>query len=227
MRRRNFLRIGTVAGALGLAGCIGGGGGGSNPPPRRAEVYDTIATSDGDIVVELTGDPRVESRADEASLALSVGLPVGRAAAQKGGRGSGATGRGSGGWAGAPKRGGRAIYHGHDDDDDWREDHRDEISWYGAAISAVGIGYMGTREQYSDDPPPAGPLAEWDQRWTDVQADQQLSMDVGRPGWYRVGTNLTHESADQNFGWESVDFRVDPAGEGYEVENPWQVAPRL
>ena len=226
MRRRRFLRAGTAIGTLGLAGCFGfgGGGGGSNPPPRKAEVYDTITTTDGDIVVELMADPRVESR---TAAQNSLALPVGRAAAQKGGRGSGATGRGSGGWGGAPKRGGRAIYHGDDDDDDWREDRRDEISWYGAAISVVGLGYMGTKSQYSDDPPPAGPLSEWDQRWTDAQADQRLSMDVGRPGWYRVGTRLTHENGDQNFGWESVDFRVDPAGDGYDVENPWQVSPRL
>ncbi|MDS0259304.1 hypothetical protein NDI56_07855 [Haloarcula sp. S1CR25-12] len=231
MRRRRFLRVGTAAGTLGLAGCFGLGGGNSSPPPRKAEVYDSISTNDGAIVVNLTADPTVESRADvDASLALSLGLPVGRAAAAKGGgRGQGATGRGSGGWSSAPHRGGRAIHHGHEDDDDWREEHENEISRYDAAIAVVALGYMGSQEEFSDDPPPAGPLDEsqWDERWTDPEPDQQLSMPVEQPGWYRVGSKLRSENGNQGFGWESVDFRVDQSGDGYEVENPWQVSPRL
>ena len=161
---------------------------------------------------------------------LSVGFapPIGVAAAQKGGRGAGATGRGAGEYSSAPHNShGRAVYHGHRDDDDWREDHEDEITEYDATIQTVAIGYMGTTDEYSDDPPPVGPLDEWDQRWDDPETGTTLTMDVGEEGWYRVGAELTSANGSHDFGWESVDFEIDGSEGSYEVENPWQVSPRL
>lgn len=231
MRRRRFIRAASALGTLGFAGCFGFGGGSNNPPPRQAEVYQDISASDGEVTVALVPDPEVESRADiDASGVLTLGFapPVGVAAAQKGGRGAGATGRGAGEYSNAPHNShGRAVYHGHRDDDEWREDHADEIREYDAAVRTVAIGYMGTNEEYSDDPPPVGPLDEWDQRWDDPQPDSTLSMSVAEEGWYRVGANLASESGSHDFGWESVDFEVDESGGSYEVENPWQVSPRL
>ena len=231
MRRRRVLQAASALGTLGLAGCFGFGGGSSNPPPRQAEVYEQISANDGEVTVALEDDPEVESRAEiDGGAALSLGFapPIGVAAAQKGGRGAGATGRGTGAYSGAPHNShGRAIHHGRDDDDEWREDHADEIEEYDAAIQTVAIGYMGTTDEYSDDPPPVGPLDEWDQRWDDPEPDSTLSMSVDDEGWYRVGAELTSESGSHDFGWESVDFEVDESGGSYEVENPWQVSPRL
>jgi len=194
-------------------------------------VYEDIEASSGNIVVETEPNPWVKSREDvSASLALQVGLPVGRAAAAKGGgRGKGATGRGSGGWSDAPHyRKGRAVYHGHEEDDDWREEHEDEIEKYDATLATAGIVYLGTEDEYSDDPPPVGrPDQGWDQTWDDPSPDQQLSVTVEEVGWYRVGTKLEAEDGDHNFGWESVDFEVEESDDGFTVDNRWQVSPRI
>jgi hypothetical protein len=229
MRRRRFLQVGIAAGVAGLAGCTSFGGGGNRPPPRKSAVFQTITVNEGTLAVELESDPWVNSRAEvDASTALSVAPPIGVAAGDKGGsRGVGATGRGSGGWISAPKRRGYAVYHGYDDDD-WREDNRDEVRQYDAVPVTVGLGYLGTAAAYSEDPPEVGRLEQgWDQTWSDPEAGQQLTMSLEQPGWYRIGTELQSENGDHNFGWESVDFEVDQEGEGYDVENPWKISPRV
>lgn len=229
MQRRSFIRAGVLglAGIGTLAGCSGSS---SANPPRQSEVFNQVQVSSGTIEVPLVADPIVESRADvEASLNVGASvLPiVGVANAQKGGgRGSGATGRGTGGYSTAPHgRHGRAIYHGHDDDDDWREDHRDEIETYRASHQRVGLAYLGSDDQYSDDPPEPGPV-DWDQTWSDPE-EQTVTYENVQQGWYRVGSKLQAEQGSHDFGWEAVDFEVDEESSGYEIENPWKVSPRL
>jgi len=228
MDRRSFVR----ASALGLVGIgsLAGCSGSSPNPPRQSEVFDELQISSGTLQIPLVSDPRVESRAD-VSASLNVApsaLPiVGSARAQKGGgRGGGATGRGSGGYRSAPHGAhGRAIYHGHDDDDEWRREHDDEIRTYQAAVAAVGIAHLGTADEYSNDPPEPGPV-DWDNQWEDPE-QQTLTYGEVRPGWYRVGSKLEAEQGSHDFGWEAVDFEVDEDGSSYDVENPWKVSPRL
>jgi len=166
----------------------------------------------------------------EASLRLDPASSfalVGSARAQKGrSGGSGATGRGSGGYRSAPHgRHGRALYHGDDDDDEWREDHRDEIEEYRATHQRVGVASLGSDSQYSDDPPEPGPV-DWDETWSEPESETLTYGDV-QPGWYRVGSQLQAENGSHDFGWESVDFQVAESESGYEIENPWKVSPRL
>lgn len=227
MDRRSYLKHFAATATVVMAGCSGG----SSPPPRDANVYERVAAADGDIVVDLSAQPSVESRASlssSQSLDAAVALPVGRAAAAKGGgRGSGATGRGSGGWSSAPKNSnGRAIYHGHSDDDEWREEHDDEIRRYRAVPAVVGAAYLGPESEYSDDPPEPGPV-EWDVRRTDPAAGETVEVPIQRPGWYRVGTRLEAAEADHDFGWESIDFRARQTSDSYELTEKWQVPPRL
>jgi hypothetical protein len=212
-----------------LAGCLGG----SPNPPRQSEVFNELSVSSGTLRIPLVSTPTVESRADvEASLgdldadASSLSI-VGSARAAKGsGRGSGATGRGSGGYSSAPHgRHGRAIYHGHDDDDDWREEHRDEIERYQATHQKVGLAYLGSDAQYSDDPPEPGPV-DWDETWTSPKKDT-LTFENLQQGWYRVGSKLVAKQGSHEFGWEAVDFEVDRESSSYDIENPWKVSPRL
>ncbi|WP_018258539.1 hypothetical protein [Halomicrobium katesii] len=228
MRRRSFVRASVfgLAGVGSLAGCSGS----TSTPPRESDVFDELRVSSGTLEVPLVEEPVVESRADvEASLDIAAsGLSiVGTARGQKGGgRGGGATGRGTGGYVTAPHgHHGRAIYHGDDDDDEWRDDHRDEIEQYQAAHQRVGLAYLGSDDQYSDDPPGPGPV-DWDETWSDP-GKQTLTYENVRPGWFRAGSKLEAERGTHDFGWEAIDFEVTEEGGGYQIENPWKVSPRL
>jgi hypothetical protein len=224
MRRRRLLRTGVGTGlAAGLSGCLGiFGGGGSSPPPRVSEVFEDVSLQGDGVAIQLENEVTVESRAD-VSASLAAGLsPVGVAAAQKGG-GGGRGGRGAGGYAGAPRNpNGHAAHRA--DDDDWREDHEDEIERYRASIATLGVGYVGTDDQYEDDPPGPGPLSDWDRTMTEGSfAGETISVDVGREGWYRVGTELVAADGSHAFGWEALDFELDAT----EVDKTWKVSPRL
>lgn len=211
----------------GIAGCLG-----STPPaPRRSTVFEDVSARDGTIAVSLESDPWVESRKDLGSsgdVAASGGLlPVGRAEAAKGGGGggTGAVGRGSSTkWSSAPSHNGHAVYHGRRDDD-WREENSEEISRYDARIKNVGIAYIGGPGD-DEDNLPGVKKPDWDQTWT-VSAGESVTLDSVRPGWYRVGSQLQAEEYDQSFNWEYLDFEVEKEGDGFEVEEPWKVSPRL
>lgn len=236
MHRRQFLQssAGLVA-AASLAGCSGGGD--TPPPPRKAKVFDDVSIQDKTVTVQLVQQPQVESRKDvgsSGSLApLLSGLsPVGVASAQKGGRG--AVGRGTGGYSSAPKgRHGWALWYGHRDDDDWREEHRDEIEMYPADVSEMGLAYLGTEDQYEDDPPGPGPVP-WDKTWEDPKEGTEATASLGeispgstpREGWYRVGVRLAHEDGAADFGWQGADIEVDREG-SWIVDKAWHVRPRV
>lgn len=244
MYRRELLRtVGGVCATVSLAGCIGGFlGGGSNPPPQRFEAFEDVTVDDGTLQARLEPEPAAETRAKVSAPPASPSLgggeavlpdvadavgsvsPVGVASAQKGGgRGGGATGRGTGGYRGAPRgNNGHAIYHGDDDDDDWRENHDDEIGYYRAAIDRVGIARLGVRG--GDDLPGPGPV-NWDRTIDDVSGGDTVTYDVSR-GWYRLGSRLVAVDDDHEFGWMSLDVEVEP-GSNSTIEESWKVAPRL
>jgi hypothetical protein len=231
MRRRTFLHGAAAGGLAALAGCSVLGG--STSPPRRSDAVDTIRMQDGALQIDLADQPYVESRQDadapvvQRRLDLSALSPVGRAAAKGkgGGGGKGATGRGSGGYSSAPRtHRGRAKYHGGAYGDDWREDHEDEVRRYRAAITAVGVAYLGSQLEFQDDKPGAGPVP-WDDRVR--TPDDTLSYDVGRPGWYRVGSHMEARGGNTDFGWEAVDVQVQDEGSSMAIEEKWKVSPRL
>ncbi|MCU4799276.1 hypothetical protein OB920_02685 [Halobacteria archaeon HArc-gm2] len=231
--------------ALGfLAGCSSGQ---QQSPPRQSKVFGELTVSGEAIEIPLVADPTVESRADispnqaqisasQADTSPSVGLddvaPVGNARAGgrggRGGRGAGAQGRGAGGYSSAPKgRHGRAIYHGHpdDDDDEWRADHVDDLDRYQATHRTAAIAFLGPTASYSEDPPGPGPV-EWDETWENPDPKTLTYSNLQR-GWYRAGSHLTAENASHDFGWEVVDFEVTGSEGNYRIENPWKVSPRL
>jgi hypothetical protein len=236
MDRRKFLQssAGLVA-AASLAGCSGGGD--TPPPPRRSRVFADVSIQQQAVSVQLVQQPRVESRkavGNDGNLASLLGglSPVGVASAQKGGRG--ATGRGKGGYSSAPKgRHGWALWHGHDDADDWREEHDDEIRMYPADVSKMGLAYLGTDDQYEDDPPGPGPVP-WDESWDDPEEGTEATASLGAvspgstpaEGWYRVGVRLVHEDGGADFGWQGVDLEVDKEG-SWIVDKAWHVKPRV
>lgn len=239
MDRRRFLATsGTALGAsLALSGCLGGllGGGNAAPPPRESAVFEEVEAGSS-IRVVLESNPMVESRVEisgnmEAPGGSAVGMltglsPIG--VARAGGRGGrGATGRGRGGAAAAPLgHHGRSKYHGGDYDD-WREDHRDEIERYTPAIAAVGVAYLARSEEYAEDPPGVGKVP-WDTRVDDPDPGQEITYDDTREGWYRTGAHLVSRDGSHDFGWESVDFELEPEGSNtYEVDTQWKVSPRL
>lgn len=244
MRRRSFIRA-SAGGIVALGFLAGCSSDQQQPPPRRSKVFGELAVSDRALEIPLAADPTVESRVDispnqgqvrasQAGPGAPVGLdevaPVGNARAGgrggRGGRGSGAQGRGAGGYGSAPKgRHGRAIYYGHDDDDEWREDHRDDIDRYQATHQTAAIAYLGSAASYSDDPPGPGPV-EWDETWENPDP-KTLTYGTLHEGWYRAGSHLTAENASHDFGWEVVDFEVTGSKGSYSVENPWKVSPRL
>ncbi|MFB6152431.1 MAG: twin-arginine translocation signal domain-containing protein [Haloarculaceae archaeon] len=239
MNRRTFVRgsAGLTAG-LALTGCLGVLGGNSSPPPRKAELFDDVALDGTTMEIDLLSDPRVQSRAEEAQNGLAAGAvaslaPVGVARAAKG-----AGGRGAGGYAGAPRHHrhrGWAVWHGGDYADDWRENHRDELSWYPATVATLGVAYLGTDNEYEDNPPgPGADDVSWDRTWNQVSDDAVKTVDIGavspspepEQGWYRVGTELVAENRDLDFGWQAVDFEVDD-DTGWKVDKAWYVAPRV
>lgn len=235
MKRRRFLASSSVAlgAVVGFAGCLEGG---SVPPPRASDVFKRIAWGSGAIFTKFVDEPRVQSRVDFESgqgqsnsliglgddLSLADLSPVGVASAK--GRGKGASGRGSGSHASAPKGPrGWAIWHGGDYDEWWAE-HEDDVEWYPTKITAAGIAYLGTQEEYEENAPGAG-AAEWEKRWG--SPTQVIKYPTQNPGWYRVGALLLATGPDYSFGWGAVDFKLVDNGSGMEVEKGWKIAPRL
>ncbi|SFR67702.1 hypothetical protein [Halogeometricum limi] len=235
MRRRRLLQLSGVAVTAAVAGCLGN----NPPPPRRSNAISDVALGDQSesLTVNVADDPWVMSRYDadtsgslaEPSSVLAALSPVGLASAQKGGGrgGSGATGRGTGGYTTAPRTGhGYAVYHGGDDDDEWYENHRDEVQRYGAAAGALGFAYLGSNAAFTDDPPGPGPVP-WDEKRTEPSDTE--TFDLSRPGWYRVATKLDGENVNHDFGWAAVDVRVDSqfGQDSYDIEEEWKVSPRI
>lgn len=241
MKRRRFLATGTatLGATLGLAGCVGGigGGSGSAAPPRESEVFQSISMKQEALVVQLEKSPVVTSRADvggnqnnkqqpPSSGVFGALAPVGVASAGgRGGRGGrGATGRGRGGSGNVPSgRNGRNKWHGGSYAA-WHDDHDDEVEEYRCQISECGVGYLGSDEEYSDDPPGAGAV-EWDKTYSNPQ--QSMRYNNLQPGWYRVGAHLMSMNGSHDFGWEAVDFQMMSEGSGYSVANEWKISPRL
>lgn len=184
MNRRRFLRItgGGLAIATGsLAGCLGSD---QAPPPRKATVFEDVSIDEETMELSLLSKPKVESDVDNVDGAAIVGalLPIGTARAgsrsSSGSGVSGATGRGTGGYSSAPKdsRHGWAIYGGYTDDD-WREEHEDELEMYRATVATLGIAYLGSNVEYQQDPPGPGPVP-WDKEWTDLEPGETVEVDL-------------------------------------------------
>jgi len=244
VQRRDVLESAVgVAVGVGLAGCLGDDEG---PPPRRASVFDDVSASEGRLRVALVDQPRVESRKDlgDASLdavALPDGLsPVGVASAQKGGGGGrggggrGATGRGRGGYSGAPTgRHGWAVWHARDDDDEWRENHADDVEMYPARVDRMGLEFLGPTGEYEDRAPDPGYVPQAT-NWDDPEAGTAVSArlaaatdaDAAREGWYRLGVHLVHRRGEADFGWQGADLKVDGGG-SWGVDKAWHVRPLL
>ncbi|PSQ19383.1 hypothetical protein BRD00_01795 [Halobacteriales archaeon QS_8_69_26] len=229
MDRRQFLTRGgvTVGAMTGLAGCFGLFGGGRNgPPPRQSQVFEVTEVRNGQLVVPLEDETWVKSRADvqgrvePASAGLADLSPIGVASAAKGG------GRGTGGYSSAPKGryGHRGLLYARDDDDDWYEDHQDEIRTFGVVVAALGIAYMGSDAQFENNPPGPGPV-DWDR--TVSNPGGRVTHPVDSEGWYRVGAQLEGESVDHSFGWECIDMEVDRAAGGMEKDEQWKISPRI
>jgi len=233
MNRREFLTKGTltVGAVTGLAGCFGlfGGNGRDGPPPRQSQVFEVTEVQNGQLVVPLEDDTWVMSRADAQGRVepASAGFsdpgdlsPVGVASAAKG------SGRGKGGYSSSPKgrHRHRALLFGRDDDDDWYEDHEDEIQRYSVAVAAVGIAYMGSDAQFENNPPGPGPV-DWDRTVSNPSGQVTEALDA--EGWYRVGAQLEGEGVDQNFGWEAIDMEIDRTASGMQKDEQWKVSPRI
>ena len=251
MDRRQYLRVTAGAATAGLAGCLGFFGGDQSPPPRRAQVFADVRVQDAAVVVEFADRIEVESRqevnanlkgvADSDGIADPDGVadlaPVGVADAQKGrgGRsGRGATGRGTGGYRSAPKgRHGWAVWHSHDDDDEWREDHDDEIRMYPARVDRLGLTFLGPTAKYEDDPPGPEPVP-WERTRDDPEPGETVraplsaltATDTPREGWYRLGVHLVHANGGADFGWQAADAKVDREG-NWEMEKAWHVRPQV
>jgi hypothetical protein len=232
MQRRRFLRASVATAAtLGLAGCSGN----NAPPPRKARVFDDVSLNGKTMQVRIMSDPVVESRQEEVEGKIGDGgvpaslLPVGVARAAKG-----AGKRGAGGFSSAPKgRHGWAVWHGGAYEDDWREDHRDELRMYDATIVTMGIAYLGSDNDYENNPPGPGPV-DWDKTWNNPDEGTTVSAAIdevspgGRPreGWYRVGTELEQANGNTDFGWQGADFEIDNEG-NWLIDKAWHVKPRV
>ncbi|SDF04591.1 hypothetical protein [Halorientalis regularis] len=232
MDRRKFLAAtGSALGATSLAGC-GLLGSSELPPPRKSDVFEPIEVAPNALVVPLESDPEAEAAATDGNNAVAADAvgslaPVGVARAAKG---RGAAGRGSrGSYAGAPHGAhGRAIWHGEDDDDDWRDNHQSQLEMYQVAIPAVAFARVGGPTDDEDNLPGAGPPGNWDARMESVDAGEQVRWERDlREGWYRVGANLQAENADRDLGWSAVDLNVVESGGQYEIDEKWKVEPRL
>jgi len=237
MQRRTFLRGGVgIAFAAGSAGCLGGSD--SEPPARKAWLFEDISLDGTQLKIDVESNPRVESRKDPTQNAAVFGLlsrpvlPVGTARGAKGGGG-----RGSGGYGSAPghhRHGGWAVWHGHHDDD-WRENHSDELKKYPASIATMGVAYIGSDAAYERDPPGPGPSdVSFDRTLGTVSEDSTKAVDLTdispggdvAEGWYRVGTELVGEDKDLDFGWQSVDFEIDDEI-NTTIDKAWYVAPQV
>jgi len=237
MKRRRFVRgsAGLLAGAA-LAGCLGGN---NAPPPRKSRVFEDVALQGTTLQIQLLSDVEVESRQENesgfaAGGAVSSLAPVGVARAAKG-----AGGRGSGGYSSAPKHSRHrswAVWHGGGYSDDWRENHEDELRMYDATIATLGVAYLGTDEEYENDPPGPGPgEVSWDETWDDPQDGADLAANLSavspgsnvREGWYRIGTELVSEDGSENFGWQAVDMEVDENVNSLQLDKTWYVKPRV
>lgn len=235
MQRRELLAKGalTVGAATGLAGCFGLFGG-SPAPPRDSHVFEPLQVQGQELVVEFEDDLWLKSRADvdsgrlrpaQAGLLGGIDLaeysPVGLASAAKG-----ASGRGTGGYFAAPKdRHGRAVLFGDDDDDEWYSNHADDVRRFSVVPVALGLAYLGSEAQFTDNPPAPGQVP-WDRTMGDPQGRATLPLNRG-PGWYRVAAELTAANANYNFGWESIDFEADRSAGDMELEEQWKVSPRI
>jgi hypothetical protein len=235
MDRRSFLRgsIGIATG-LGLAGCLGG----SSPPPRRAQVFSDVELQGTTMQIDLSSQPQVESRIEDVQdAALSMGgagvagslSPIGVARAAKG-----AGNRGAGGYASAPRgRHGWAVWHGGAYSDDWRDNHRDDLRMYAASVAVLGVAYLGTDNEYENDPPGPGPQP-WDKKWQNPNDGAAKQVDIGaispgsgpQEGWYRVGTKLVAKNENADFGFQGADFEIDNEG-NWIVDKAWHVKPRV
>jgi len=239
MNRRTFIRgsAGLAAG-LGLAGCSLLGGTNA-PPPRDAKVLEDVSLDGQTLEMTLESSVKVESRAETNQSDLGGGavaaslLPVGVASAAKGGRG--ATGRGSGGFSGARKgRHGWAVWHGGDYEDDWREEHSDELQMYDANVKTLGIAYLGDDNEYEENPPGPADVNNWDETWDNPEEGQTVTaglaavspLDSPREGWYRIGEELVSEDGEIDFGWQGHDLEVGREG-NWAIDKAWHVRPRV
>ena len=241
MDRRRFVAMSatTLGATLGVAGCIGGigGGNGSAAPPRESKVFQSISAKQETLIMELEGSPVVTSRAEvggnqnnvrqppSSGVLGSVALVGVASAGGRGGRGGrGASGRGKGGSGNVPSgRNGRNKYHGGAYGG-WHDDHDDEVEEYRCQIAQCGVGYLGSDDEYSDDPPGVGKV-EWDKTYSNPQRTMRYSD--SQRGWYRVGAKLMSRNGEHSFGWEGVDFQMVSDGSGYTVDNQWKISPRL
>lgn len=240
MNRRNYIRLcgAAAAGGVGaLAGCLGDDGNNS-PPPRRSSLIESISASDGVLQIEPDPEKWVDTRrsidVQQNSVAGALGslLPVDRAQAQKGG--AGATGRGAGGFSGAPRtHHGRAWFAANNDDDDWYDNHSDKVTRVPAVLAAVGVSYLGINSQFREQAPGPGPL-NWEREFSDTDGMITIPMLSERgQGWYRIGADVrTDDSAvrpgeSANLGWECIDIRVQNTGTQYSITERWKVSPEI
>lgn len=230
MRRRQFIVTSGLAAVAALSGCLGN----NSPPPRKSNVVSDFTMRDGSLVVDLADDTWITSRYDGSGGGSSANLnPIGVASAKgKGsGGGRGATGRATGGYSSAPRtRHGYAWYHGGDYADDWYEDHGDEVTRYGVAVTALGVAYLGSGAQIQDEAPGPGPVP-WDEKFEDpgdtVQYDVDARSSFARTGWYRVGANLAGTDVDHDFRWECYDLEIRDTAGGFAIGEEWKVSPRI
>lgn len=238
MKRRRFLAL-TATGTAALSGCGGIFGGSPVPPPRESEVFDDISVTEESIVVSLVDTPWFQSTKNfddggtQESRSLHGNGIVGVASA-KGGGGAGSKGatlRGDVGLTSNPPRSncpGSYKYYGGAHYDDWEDEHGESVSECDAVISAVGIARIGNESDDEDDlPGPGKPLGGWDQTVDDPSG--RVSYNVGRSGWYRIGTKIRPKQSNGTLDkqWEAVDMLVERNGGGYENEEMWKVSPRL
>ncbi|MFH5801483.1 hypothetical protein [Haladaptatus sp. CMAA 1911] len=229
MRRRQFLLASGIGAVTALSGCLGSE---SSPPPRKSNVVTDFEMNDGSLVIDLANSPWVMSRYSGNSGSAGWLSPVGVANAKGksgGGGGKGASGRGTGGYAKAPRtHHGYAWYHGGDYADDWYEDHGDDVTKYRTTIAALGIAYLGGASRMNDDAPGAGPVP-WDEKYGNPKdtVEYDIADRGGNPksGWYRVGVNLANDNHD--FRWECFDLEIDDGTSGGHIGETWKVSPRI
>ncbi len=159
--------------------------------------------------------------------------PVGVAAA----KGRGATGRTtSGGFSSAPKTSkGRGLLFGGAYVGPWYNNHQDAVSKYPVTATTLGAVYLGDNETFQESAPGPGPVS-WDKSAppADTPSSAELTMPVVRPGWYRLSAEIeatdsvTGPNDDPQFGWESIDARVEETADGtVEIAEKWKVSPRI
>jgi hypothetical protein len=230
MNRRTYLRTCGIAAAGGLA-TLAGCSGNNQPPPRESSVIEEIDVNGDALVIDLESDSNqwIKTR-EELDAATSIGgtvsslSPVGVASARKG-----ATSRGSrSGYRNAPDSptNGRAWWGGGDYVDDWYEDHRGEIDRVPVGVAAIGVAYLGTNDEFKENPPgPGKPDESWDKTYDDPSGTVKPDLASNGAGWYRIGAKVTPEAGGSLAKpWEAVDLRVDGNG---NVEENWKVSPKI